>query len=277
MRWSTTAIAVLMITSNACAQNASVPAPPHPTPQISLPRVEFMPNEPPGFKLLDFAAIARGYDDVVLGPDSKLRWWDDTHVNISTRGIGLPSYVEHPEMKGGNNHEAITVLASILGSTLVGLDKHTGPDNLAALSAQYFNCANGINLVLNRVSTKTGQSYWYELFPQILFDAIAVRYPQEERLGEITDIAARRWLEAFDVLAKDGSLSFEHVAFDFEAMKPVQNGKHREPDAAAGLAYLFYNAYARSGEKRFLNAANACLKTLEERDASPSYEVLIPL
>jgi hypothetical protein len=249
---------------------------PHPTTQLSLPRIELMPSEPSGFKLLNFREIARGYDRVVFGPESMLRWWDDTRVNMPARGVGLPSYIEHPEMKSGSNHEAITVLGSILGASVAGIDKRGGPDNIAAMSAQYFNSANGTNLVLNRVSTKTGQSYWYELFPQILFDAIAVRYPQEKRLGEITDIAAARWLEAFDVLAKNGTPSFEHISFDFATMTPVDNGKQREPDAAAALAYLFFNAYKRNGEKRFLDAANLCLKTLEDRAASPSYEVLMP-
>lgn len=271
-------LSVLMIALSVLASCAHADALPvskrHATTQIALPRIDLMPNEPPGFQLLDFAAIARGYDQVAFGADSTLKWWDDTRVNISTRGVGLPSYVGHPEMTSGNNHEAITVLGSILGATIAGLDKSSG-DNLAAMSAQYFNSRNGINLVLNRVSTTTGQSYWYELYPQILFDAIAVRYPRESRLGEISDIAARRWLQAFDVLSKNGTPSFEHLAFDFARMMPTE-GNHREPDAAAGFAYLFYNAYKRDGDRRFLDAASLCLKTLEDRTASPNYEVLMP-
>ncbi len=249
---------------------------PHATAQLDLPRIELMPNEPPGFKLLDFAQTARGFDQVAFQPAGKLMWWDDSHVNIPGRGIGMPSYVDHPEMKSGSNHEAITVLGAILGSTLAGIDKRAGENNFAAMSAQYFNSANGLNVVLNRESTKTGNSYWYELFPQILFDSIAVRYPQEQRLTEISDIAARRWLEAFDALAKNGKPSFEHIAFDLATMKPVETGKQHEPDAAAGFAHIFYTSFLRTRDERFLNAANVCLKTIEDREASPSYEILMP-
>lgn len=270
--------ALLLVLSLLIVSRVAAESPPiaRATEQIALPRVERLPAQPPGFKLLDFDAIARGYDKVVLGPDSKLMWRDGTHVNIPTDGVGLPSYVDHPEMKSGNNHEAITVLGSILGATFAGIDKRSGATNFAAMSAQYFNSKNGINLVLNRVSTTTGQSYWYELFPQILFDAIALRYPEEKRLGEITEIAARRWMEAFEVLAQEGAPSFEHMSFDFASMKPVEKGKQREPDAAAALAYLFSNAYRRTGEQRFLDAADVCLKTLEAREASASYEILMP-
>lgn len=260
----------------ASSTRAEAPSPTRPATQISLARVELMPDEPPGFKLLDFQAIARGYDAVVFGPNSMLMWRDDTRINIPFDGVGLPTYVDHPEMKGGNNHEAITVLGSILGATMAGMDKRNGEVNFAAASAQYFNSANGSNLVLNRTSTPTGQSYWYELFPQILFDAIAVRYPQEPQLAELSHQATHRWMEAFEALSKEGTLSFEHTAFDFDTMRPVDNGKHHEPDASAALAYLFYNEFVRTGEPKYLDAANACLSWLQSRPTSPSYEVLMP-
>ena len=240
-----------------------------------------MPNEPRDFKLLDFKAIATGYDNLVFAApgttsSAKLFWWDDSKVNIDVPGIGMPSYVHHPEQVGGGNHEGITVLGSILGASIAGIDKSAGEHNYAGLVAQYFNSKNGTNIVLNRSSDTSGHSYWYELFPQILFDSIAARYPQQKRLTEICDISARRWLSAFDVLAKDGPPSFEHISFDFAKMQPVDNGKQREPDAAAGMACVFVSAYDRTGDEKFLNAADVCLKTMEDRASSPSYEILMP-
>jgi hypothetical protein len=276
-------VCMVSVLCASCAASGEPPAAvtPRATTQIAIPRVELMPDEPRGFKLLDFNAIARGYDKVVFDPEGKhasrpLMWWDDSKVNMPARGVGMPSYVDHPEMKSGSNHEAITVLGSILGATMAGIDKSKGEANYAAMSAQYFNSANKSDLVLNRVSTPTGNSYWYELFPQIVFDVIANRYPDQDQLTVISNTAAHKWLDAYDVLSKDGPPSFESISFDFTRMKPVENGKQKEPDAAAGLAQIFFSAYLRTGEQQFLVAADTCLKTIENRPASPSYEILMP-
>src|SRR4051794_39432806 len=72
-------------------------AAPPPTTQLSIDRVDLMPNRPTPFKLKDFKAIARGADKLLFDFDQQgqylpLCWWDDTHVNTSIRGFGFPSF-----------------------------------------------------------------------------------------------------------------------------------------------------------------------------------------
>gem|GEM_PF-284226 len=253
------------------------------TGQVAIGRVELMPNEPVPYKLRDWKATARGFDRLAFDFDAKgeylpLIWWDDTQVNIKTRGFGMTSYVGHPEMKGGNSHEALTVLGSLLGATIAGIDKSRGEHDYISMAAQYFGSAGGLNLVLNRVSAKTGETYWYEIYPQVLFDCLADQYPQEKNLSEIMHRSAEKWNTAFNALkSRPGGLSFDHTAFDFATMQPVDNGKWREPDGAAAIAWIQYMAYRRFGDAKFLEAADGCLNALQTYPVNPSYEVLLPL
>lgn len=248
-----------------------------------------MPNEPRPYKLRDWQKTARAFDRLVFDPNAKgeylpLLWWDDSHVNGAGRTFGLPSYVGYPAMRDGANHEAITCLGAILGATVAGIDKSkTGKpktdkskqgQNWSLLGAAYYQ-AKSSRLVLNRSNTTSGQSFWYELFPQIIFAQIADRYPRQPKLTQIARDGADRWYDAAVAMGgKAGNLNTEGVAFDFGTMKLAQNGRWKEPDAAAGIAYLEYLAYRKTGDKRYWDAANWGLMALERRKENPLYEVL---
>src|SRR5207248_1432041 len=115
----------------------------------------------------------------------------------------------------------------------------------------------------NHPAAKTGETYWYELWPQVLFDCLADRYPKIERLTQAMRLSSDRWNSAYQALSKtpDG-LSFNHTAFNFETMKPVDNGKWHEPDAAAAIAWIQYVSYRKFGDTKYLTAADGCMKTL---------------
>ena len=142
---------------------------------------------------------------------------------------------------------------------------------------QYFNSANGENVVINNIGAETGKTYWYETFPQILFNCIADRYPNTPRFEQIVRTSADRWHEAYTTLAKaPGGLNFDHTAFALKQMKPIDNGKWHEPDAAAGIAWIQFSAYKKFGDKKYLEAASALTSYLESRDTNPLYEIDLP-
>ena len=145
------------------------------------------------------------------------------------------------------------------------------------MAEQYFNSKNGLNLVQNHPSVKTGSTYWYELYPQVLFDCLADRYPKLDRLSDAMRLSSDRWNEAYKTLAatSDG-LTFDHTAFDFATMKPVYNGKWREPDAAAAIGWIQYASYHKFGDDKYLAAADGCIKALSSRQTNPAYEVMLP-
>jgi len=252
--------------------------------QKDIPTVELMPNLPEPFALPDWRDKARAYDRFVFdfhaqGEFLPLVWLDDSRLNIDRPTFGLPSYVGAPNQRQGliNSQEGITCVGAVLGATLVGIDKSRQEHDYVAMCEAWFNSQNGMNLVLNRQQDGGGGSFWYELFPHIVFYALADRYPDQPRLAEIMRITADRWREVcVDLADADGVPDFDHVSFDFRTRQPVDNGKWREPDASAAVAWLQYAAWVRFGDAQHLAAAESCLRFLQRRQRNPYYEVLLP-
>lgn len=252
--------------------------------QITIDRVERMPAIPRPFIMKDWLSLARECDRLLFDLEARgaflpMAWLDDSRINIKESGFGLPSYAGDPRASG-SNHEAIASLGAVLGATVAGIDKSAGMYNWVRMCEQYFNRTNGQNLVLNYTSTVSGSSFWYELWPHILVYALADRYPQCGNLERIMLATAERWHEAS--IAMGGRAEpwtvpdFNHTAFDFTTMQPVDNGQWREPDAAAAVAWLMYMAWIRTGDDKFLAAADWGIQFLVDRDTNPLYEVLLP-
>jgi hypothetical protein len=252
-----------------------------PTTQLSIDRVDLMPNRPQPFKLKDFQSIAVGLDKLLFDFEARgqylpLIWWDETKVNFPARGFGFPSYVGRPEQSSGNTHESITTMGALVGATIAGIDKSRDPrgHDWVAMTHNYFNKTNGENVVLNRVQTTTGQTYWYETFPQILFNCLVDRYPDTPQGSELMRIAAERWYEAYKALAaRPGGLNFDHTAFSLSEMKPIDNGRWREPDGAEGIAWILFSAYRKFGDEKYLAAAKALIACTDARELNPHYEI----
>lgn len=252
--------------------------------QKDLAAVELMPNLPEPFLMLDWREKARAYDQFVFnfraeGEFLPLVWLDESRLNLSSPTFGLPSYVGTPEQAPGktNCQEAITCMGAVLGATLVGIDKSRQEHDYAAMCEAWFNSKNGMNLVLNRQRDVAGGSFWYELFPHIVFYALADHYPDKPRLGEIMGTTAERWRQVcLDLADTNGVPNFNHLSFNFRTRQPVDNGKWREPDAAAAVAWLEYCAWMKLHDSNYLAAAEICLKFLQQQRRNPYYEVLLP-
>jgi len=273
-------LAVLATLALAAAQ---APAAPQGVPQAKLQRIELMPDLPRPYAMRDWKKVARDYDALVFDFDAKgqylpLVWWDDTKHNLPIRGFGLPSYVGSPHQTHGHHHEAINCMAAVVGASLVGIDKsHQRGGDFVAMCQRYFNADNGANLYLNSVAHGTGASFWYETYPSLLFAQLMHLYPRTGRFARQLRLSADRMLGAVDALSgSDGVPDFNHTAFDYRRMAPVDNGRWTEPDAAAGYAWFLYVAHVRTGEAKYLDAADRCLRFLQRRRENPFYEVLMP-
>lgn len=250
----------------------------------AITQVELIPNLPEPFHMRDWRAVAYGYDKLVFDFEAQgdylpVIWWDQTHTNIAQDTFGLPAYVGDTRQSGGNAHEAINTIAAVLGASLCGIDKsrQNGYD-WVAMQADYFNSANGLNLVLDTPASKTGRTFWYEIYPSVLFTALANRYPEQPGFADIVQTVANRWFEACVAMGgSDTALpNFLYTAFDFETMTPKFNGQWQEPDGAAGVAWIEYMAWTRSQDPKQLQAAEWCLAFLQGMDINPLYEVLLP-
>jgi hypothetical protein len=252
--------------------------------QLDIAAVELMPNVPQPCRLIDWREKARAYDRFVFdfhaqGEFLPLVWLDDSKINIDRPTFGLPSYVGATDQgsERPNSQEGITCMGAVLGATLVGLDKR-GPDHdYVSMCEAWFNTRNGIQLVLNRQEDEGGGSFWYELFPHIVFYALADRYPDHPRLSDIVHVTADRWQQACRDLARaDGLPNFDHTSFDFRTRQSVDNGKWREPDSAGAVAWLEYAAWTKFRDATHLAAAESCVQFLQQCPTNPYYEILLP-
>ncbi|MEM3553659.1 MAG: hypothetical protein QW658_01730 [Candidatus Bathyarchaeia archaeon] len=262
--------------------------------QVVIPCIEAFPPLPPVLELRDWKKVAQDYIALVFdltaqGEFLPLAWWDRRGVNFGLDHLALPAYVGDHRYGRDGAQEAINVIGAVRSATLVGLDmSHWRGLDLVTMQKEFFNRANGQNLVLNNPSALTGSSFWYEIYPSILFYILAYQYPalvqvkrspEDLSMLEIMHIVAERWSEALEVLAdENGVPDFSFQAFDFARMKPVSRW-WKEPDAAAGVAWLLYMAYMAFKEPRFLNGAEqalAYLRCLAEQGYNPLYELLLP-
>ncbi len=254
-----------------------------PTRQIEIPRIEQMPNLPQPYEMRDWKRVARDYDALVFDFDRQGRFlplirWHEAPGDSGEQVFALDTYVGW----ASDGYETINCLGAVSGATAAGIDKSDqNGHNWVQLCTGYFTDRDGLNLYLNNPNDRTGNSFWYELFPSVLFYRIYDRYPDTEGMDRQFRLTADRWYEA--CVAMGGRIragtapDFDHTAFDFINMTPVDNGTWKEADSAAAIVWLEYMAHVKTGDAKYLRAAQWGLQFLEERWENPYYEVLLPL
>ena len=196
---------------------------------------------------------------------------------------GIKSYLG----LSGGGVEGINCIAAILSGTQVGLDMTNysvngqEPHNYVRDMVAFYQAENGQNVVLNSASASTGGSFWYELLPGCLFVNLYEYYPEETYLKEIIAEMSKKWMKCVDDLG--GANCDFSSGYGYSIAKGEQTfGNWREPDAAAGLAYILYGGYKTTendpvyGEysSQFLTRAMWCMDFLDRLEYSPFYEVL---
>lgn len=253
--------------------------------QKKIARVEKMANMPVPYEMRNWKQVAKDYDALTFdfgktGEHLSLIWWDPRRRGSTEQAFALPSFVGH-YAKANNQYDTITCLGAVNGATLVGIDKsHQDGRNWVALCKKYFNPDKGQNLYLNNIGATTGGSFWYELFPSILFYRIYERYPDTEGMAQQFTTTANRWHEA--CVAMGGRSDpwtlpdFNHTAFDFATLKPIDNGMWKEAGSAAAIGWIEYVAYVSTGEEKYLEAARWGMEHLSHARRNPYYEILLP-
>jgi len=256
---------------------------------VGLARVDAMPDLPSPYLMRDWKRVARDYDAFVFdfsktGDYLPLIWWDTTKRNFNFNTFGMPTYVGHPLMTNGSAHTANTCIAAVRGASLCGIDKsNQNGTNWVVMMEQYFNLKNEENLVLNGTSADSGHGFWFDTYPALLFSQLLALHPDTGGMEAEMRICAGRYTEA--AKAMGGAVSpwtvpdFNHTAFDFDTMTPVNDGAF-EPDAAAGYAWIDYMAWIKWGDTNHLNTARWAMDFLQQRPAgaaqNPFYEILLP-
>ncbi len=256
--------------------------------QVEVARINEMPDMPTPYKMKDWKQIAVDFDQYVYDFDQRgqylpLIWIDSSKRNFSQNTFGIYTAIgdirEGPLVNNGENHEAIGALGSIFGATLVGIDKSNQHGyNFVEMSKNYFNQDNEWDVVMNFTSKKAhigggyGNDYWYDIYNNVLFYAMADFYPDVEGINEIQRKIADQFLASAKVLGDNYSYSF----FDFSKMKGGTNHIPTQEDVAAGYAFVLYAAYVKYKDEKYLTGAKMALSALQKQKENRNYEMFMP-
>jgi hypothetical protein len=267
----------------------------------SVDKINHFPNLPSSYRYYDYEKTALDLDEVVYdfayNPDvvlpgyraddpsswQPMGYWldqprqpeeyDPLETGYLRRTFGLPTYVGDNRVVSSGS-EAMTTIASVLGSSFVGIDKQnqTFDDHLYDFVEMTFSSYDtGTKLVHNY--GVQGQSFWYDLFPQILFTRLYDLYPATPYMREMVLNGADQWLEALPYFVKDEAPNYEFVGYNVVLESPTVTGGHIEPPNG-GLAFIFYAAYQITGEQKYLEGAKEVLDYLQDYQKNPNYEAL---
>ncbi len=252
--------------------------------QQSIRVVGLMPNLPAPYQMRDWKKVAQGYDAFAFDFNARGKFlpviaWDDHPVNYHGRAFSIVSYVGFDPRKTGG--EAINALAAVVGATLSGINKSDQHGhNFVAMCQKWFASAGGTDLYLNTESWVTGRTFWYELLPNILFYQLNHLYPRTGEMPQQMLTVADRYYQACVAMGgRDDPWQvpdFNHLSFSFSTMTPTDNGRWREPDAAAGIAWLEYMAWNVTRKAKYLRGAKWGMDFLNKINYNPFYEVLLP-
>lgn len=178
--------------------------------------------------------------------------------------LALPSYVGDFRTKAGSQ-EAINVFAALLSGSLVGIDESRYLDQIDG----FFNPEQGV--FTNNVHGSAGNSFWYDLYPNILYAKLALHHPKNQLLQQRFLTIAQSWKNVGNWLLKQQNLNY--TAFDFKTNQGVVKD-WVEPDVAIGIAYLELLAYQKFHDQAYLDSAKALMTLVDKYPGNPYYEVL---
>src|SRR5579859_4736271 len=254
------------------------------TGQIEITRVASMPNLPSPYVMRNWKRVAIQYDSFIYNLNATGQYLPLMHLKSS--GINYPalqpilldSYVG--VNNAGNEAEAINIIPSVVGASLVGVDKSNQFGNNWVLKTKdFFNKANGQNVYLNGSSAASGGDWWYDLMPNVFFYQLYSLYPGTQDFNTQFTTVADRWLSA--VYAMGGSTTpwkipqMNYRAFNLATMTPNSAGV-AEPEGAGTIGWLLYQAYAKTGKRKYLDGAQMAISYLSGINFNPAYEIELP-
>ena len=250
--------------------------------QVSIGRIDLMPNTPSPYLMRDWKKVARGYDSLVFNsaltgqylPLSKTYMASVNYPGQTS--FGLQSYVGSSLGHG----EGINCMPAVVGASLAGIDKSDQNGmNWVLMCREWFNKANGQNVYLNSASSSTGDDWWYETMPNVFFYQLYSLYPSTPEFADQCITVADRWLAAINAMGGSTTpwslANVHHRAFDLTSMVPNDNGVV-EPEAAGAIAWILYQAYVRTGDQRYRIGAEIAMESLLIYTTNPSYELQLP-
>lgn len=257
--------------------------------QETLERITAMPNLPKPFKILDFNQLAKDYDAKVYDATQTGKYWpliwkDDSRKNFDQETFGI--YTAMGDVRQGLEnykgifHESLGSIGSVMGARLVGIDKSKqNGKNYVAMLKNYYNKDTKWNIIMNNTSPEVAllgggyaRDWWYDVYPNLMFYAVADFYPNEKDYTEIQRSIADKFYQADSIMAGNYSHSF----FDYSTLEPKDSWICKQEDVAAGHAYVLYAAYQKFKDEKYLRGTKSSLEALLNQKDNRYYEILMP-
>lgn len=248
--------------------------------QVSIPRIELMPDFPQPYYMRNWKRVAQQYDSLVF--------------NLQAQGQYLPFVffrehsVNYPEYPSFGLHtsvgttfplsgEAINVIPAVVGATLSGIDKSNQFGfNWALMCQEFFNKRYEENIYLNHPVTSSGIDWWYETMPNIFYLQLKYLYPNITVFGDQLEIMASQWFKALEHMGGSATPwsvpEMNYRAWNMSNMTPLATGVI-EPEAAGAIAWIMYQTYQITMNEKYLMAAEWALEFLNNLSDNPSYEL----
>jgi hypothetical protein len=249
--------------------------------QISIGRIDAMPDAPAPYLMRNWKAVAASFDSIAFDASRTGRYLPLIQLYSNTVNYpGQQSFRIQSYAGSGYGGEAVTCLPALVGGSLVGIDKsNQSGTNWVVMGEEWFNGSNGQNVYLNTPSSGTGNDWWYETMPNVFAFQIASLYPSTGDFTSRIPVVASRWRAAIAAMGggtKPWSLAnVNHRAFNLLTMKP-NDASVPEPEAAGAIAWILYMAYLRTGSQDFRTGAELSLESLLVFTTNPSYEIQLP-
>jgi len=254
--------------------------------QLSISRIDQMPDSPAPLLIRDWKTVAHDYDSFVFNTTKTGQYLPLSRLGTTGQfnysdniPLFFDSYVGAADHS--NQAEAVNIMPAIVGASLSGIDKsNQNGTNWVAKTKDFFNLKNSQNVYLNSYSTTSGSDWWYDVMPNIYFYQLYSIYPKTtpEFATQFTTVADR-WLACVNKLG--GTTipwtlpNMNYRAFNLKTGLPLQESVP-EPESAGSIAWLLYNAYLETGNRKYLEGAQLAMDFLSGMTTNPSYELQLP-
>ena len=253
--------------------------------QISLDRINRMPDKPTPYSMRNWKQVAKDYDNFIFDMNKTGQYLPLSTISNSNgvnypdvRRIMMATYVGQ---NSSTTAEAINIMPAVVGASLIGIDKtNQFGNNWVAKLKDFFNSKNGQNVYLNNYSAGTGGDWWYEIMPSVFFYQLYALYPNIDAdfNAQFTTIADR---ELNVLYALGGKLDpWQAPNMNYRAFNLITNVPNAtsvpEPEAAGSIAWLLYQAYKQTNDRKYLEGAALGLGFLQQWSSNPSYEIQLP-
>lgn len=270
-----------------------------------IKRLNELPSYQEDYQYINWMEVAKKYINYILDTDNKYDGLDrfgnkvvfdiakeETSENIDyffnqkdSKFMSILAYLGLDHHKLGT--EGINYIALVLTGTLCGYDmRKFSPNRKAPFDylkgvCHFYRKQSGENLVSNSPNRPLGQTFWYDLFPNVL-TSILYKYYKEDYLKEMVLETSKRLIEVVDSLGGK-NCSFDGTkGYDYINKKVTYVKDWPEPDGATGIAYLLYSTYYYFKDdkeysvfaKKCLEYSSYCMDYLNGISYSPLFEVL---